>query len=350
MTLVASSPDPRIAELRRTATLQQVLQSIPKEYFRKDPLKASFGLISNVLLVALGYWAVAVNPWWPLYPVLWLFLGTALTGFFVLAHDAAHRSFSNSRLINDIVGHIVLLPLLYPFHCWRIKHDIHHRYTNNLEWDNAWTPMDVSEFTSAPQWLQAFYRVMRSWGWWMGSIAHWAVLHFDPRLYKEGKERQDMLFSAGFVIVFALAFFPYLWSVGGIWAVVNIWLMPFLVYHFWMSTFTIVHHTLEEIPFYQKEDWDPVVGQLFSTVHCVYPGWVEFLCHDINVHIPHHISTGIPYYNLRKVHASLKENWGAYMHETAFSWELMKHISTRCHLCDDQGNYLTFDDLKATQK
>ena len=37
---------------------------------------------------------------------------------------------------------------------------------------------------------------------------------------------------------------------------------------------------------------------------------VEFLCHDISVHVPHHVSSKIPWYNLRKAYASLKQNWG----------------------------------------
>lgn len=37
---------------------------------------------------------------------------------------------------------------------------------------------------------------------------------------------------------------------------------------------------------------------------------IETLCHDINVHIPHHISSRIPSYNLRAAHQSLRDNWG----------------------------------------
>jgi acyl-lipid omega-6 desaturase (Delta-12 desaturase) len=338
--------NPLIAKLQQVATLQDVLKTIPKSCFQKDPVKAGVGLGLNILFVLLGYTALALNPWWFLQPLVWIFTGTALTGFFVIAHDAAHRSFSSSRLINDTVGHIVLLPILYPFHSWRIKHDQHHRYTNNLAWDNAWTPLSVAEFKAAPRWYQIFYTIARTWGWWLASIGHWVGLHFQPSLYKEGKDRQDMQFSVTTVLLFAAVLFPTLIILGGPWAVINFWLMPFLVYHFWMSTFTIVHHTIEEIPFYHNEDWDSAVGQLFSTVHCVYPAWVEFLCHDINVHIPHHISTGIPYYNLRAAHAALKEHWSEYMHETTFSWSLMQQIVTRCHLCDEKGQYLTFDATK----
>lgn len=37
---------------------------------------------------------------------------------------------------------------------------------------------------------------------------------------------------------------------------------------------------------------------------------VEVLCHDISVHIPHHVSQKIPSYNLRMAHDSLIKNWG----------------------------------------
>ena len=37
---------------------------------------------------------------------------------------------------------------------------------------------------------------------------------------------------------------------------------------------------------------------------------VEILCHDISVHIPHHVSQKIPSYNLRLAHDSLIKNWG----------------------------------------
>ena len=41
------------------------------------------------------------------------------------------------------------------------------------------------------------------------------------------------------------------------------------------------------------------------------PRWIEVLCHDINVHVPHHVSVGVPSYNLRQAHAALKRSLGA---------------------------------------
>jgi omega-6 fatty acid desaturase (delta-12 desaturase) len=73
---------------------------------------------------------------------------------------------------------------------------------------------------------------------------------------------------------------------------------------------------------------------------------VEFLCHDISVHVPHHVNSKIPWYNLRKANASLKENWGQYMTTTSFNWRMMKQIFTECHVYDPKKNYVPFDNAK----
>lgn len=133
---------------------------------------------------------------------------------------------------------------------------------------------------------------------------------------------------------------------------------------------------------------------------------IEILCHDINVHIPHHISPRIPSYNLRAAHQSLQENWGKvqpflsssfffffllqqwrtdrylghhrviffkrreketefllyiniviyilnnwfpmllqYMNEATWNWRLMKTILTVCHVYSKEKNYVAFDEL-----
>lgn len=119
---------------------------------------------------------------------------------------------------------------------------------------------------------------------------------------------------------------------------------------------------------------------------------IEILCHDINVHIPHHISPRIPSYNLRAAHESIQENWGKvitpflsrisvvnndsnmsrnrkkfspeklvrqlkdlrvsycavllqYTNLATWNWRLMKTILTVCHVYDKEENYIPFDRL-----
>jgi acyl-lipid omega-6 desaturase (Delta-12 desaturase) len=321
-------------------TLRDIIKSLPPEVFTKSTSRAWLGFAFSVIAVALGYASIIFSPWY-LLPLAWIFTGTALTGFFVLGHDCGHRSFSQHVWVNNLVGHVLFLPLLYPFHPWRLKHDHHHAHTNKLGEDNAWYPFTDEFYGEIKTYEQFFYRIIRGRFWWIGSIIHWALLHFDASLYPE-RQRAQVKFSAGLVIAYAAIAFPLMIAFGGILGWVNFFLMPWLVYHFWMSTFTIVHHTMPDIQFKYSDKWNAAQDQLTGTVHCDYPAWVEWLCHDINVHIPHHISTAIPSYNLRKAHQSLQETWGEYLYTTKFSWSLMKQIGDRCHIHDDENCYRSF--------
>ena len=52
------------------------------------------------------------------------------------------------------------------------------------------------------------------------------------------------------------------------------------------------------------------------------------------MHVPHHVSSKIPWYNLRKAHASLQKNWGDYMCEANFNMRMLRNIFTECHIYD----------------
>jgi omega-6 fatty acid desaturase (delta-12 desaturase) len=331
------------AQSEASLRLRDILKILPKDVFRKQKSKAWLGVILSVAMVGLGYLGLSLTPWYGL-PFLWIFTGTALTGFFVIGHDCGHRSFAQRKWVNDWVGHLMFLPLLYPFHAWRIQHNHHHKHTNKLEEDNAWTPFEVDLYKKSPALLKWLYRGLRGRFWWIGSIAHWAALHFNWSLFK-GKEREQVRFSVLLVIGTAILAFPVLlWTVG-IWGVVKFWLMPWLGYHFWMSTFTIVHHTAPHIAFRSRDRWQEAEAQLFGSVHCDYPKWVEVLCHDINVHIPHHVSSAIPSYHLRKAHQILQEKWGSQLNETRFSWKLLQEITDYCHLYDPEACYQPFSQV-----
>lgn len=48
----------------------------------------------------------------------------------MVGHDCGHRAFSKNKLVEDIVGTLMFMPLIYPFEPWRIKHNHHHAHTN----------------------------------------------------------------------------------------------------------------------------------------------------------------------------------------------------------------------------
>ncbi len=323
--------------------LKDIIKTLPKECFQKDRRKAWSFLSLSVIAAVAGYVAIATLPWFFL-PVTWFFTGTALTGWFVVAHDCGHRSFAQRRWVNDLVGHVMILPLLYPFHCWRILHDHHHRHTNKLNEDNAWHPWTDQQYAQSTPMLQFFYRAIRGWFWWTASIVHWATMHFTLANFVK-RDHAKVMLSIATVVIFAAVFFPTLVMTVGVWGVVKFWLMPWLVYHFWLSTFTLVHHINIDTQFRPAATWSAAAAQLTGTVHCNYPRWVEVLCHDINVHIPHHVSVAIPAYNLRMAHECLTQRWGAYIQEREFSLPLLQDIVKQCHVYDSQTAYRSFNAL-----
>ena len=73
--------------------------------------------------------------------------------------------FLNRIWVNDLVGHIMTLPIIYPFHAWRILHNYHHKHTNKLDVDNAWAPFTPETYDNCSPAIQWLYRRMRGWFW-----------------------------------------------------------------------------------------------------------------------------------------------------------------------------------------
>jgi len=66
---------------------------------------------------------------WHMY---WFWQGTALTGWWVLAHECGHRGFSDNTYLCDAVGWVLHSFLLVPYFSWQYTHSVHHSKTNHL--------------------------------------------------------------------------------------------------------------------------------------------------------------------------------------------------------------------------
>lgn len=59
---------------------------------------------------------------------------------------SGHQSFSNSRTLNDFVGHLAHSSILVPYHGWRVSHRKHHGNHGHVENDESWHPTTKSQF------------------------------------------------------------------------------------------------------------------------------------------------------------------------------------------------------------
>ncbi|MQL93298.1 hypothetical protein Taro_025941, partial [Colocasia esculenta] len=206
-----------------------------------------------------------------------------------------------------------------------------------LQVDTAWDPVREEELELSPLFRKALVLGLGPFLPWM-SISHWLWWHFDLKKFRPNQVRRVQI-SLACVFAFIGIGWPLIIYKTGLIGWIKYWFMPWMGYHFWMSTFTVVHHTAPHIPFKTSDEWNAAEAQLNGTVHCNYPRWIEFLCHGINVHVPHHIAPKIPSYNLRAAYQSVKENWGKYLTEANWSWRLMKTIMTVCHVYNKERNY-----------
>jgi omega-6 fatty acid desaturase (delta-12 desaturase) len=342
--LTSGIPEP----LPNNVVLADIIKTLPKEVFHKDMQKAWMQVGITAVSFALSFVLIHYLPWY-LLPLAWAFAGTAWTGLFVIGHDCGHLSFARSHLVNDIVGIISFLPLMYPFEPWRIQHNLHHNNTNRLHIDNAWQPFQTEYYESTNETERFIMRAIKGPLWFMASMGHMIKKHFFLEEFTV-EQRSRVMVSISAVYIAAGLFFPLMWYFTGFSGIFKFWFMPWVGYHFWMSTFTMIHHTLPHLPFLPDDKWTDAKARLALTVHCEYPYWVERLCHHINVHVPHHVSTGIPSYNLRKAHEALKSHWGKHMTETTFGWPLLKDVISTCHLYHEEDNYVPFSDSDNKKK
>lgn len=331
-------------------TTADLMRAIPPACFERHLGRTLFGIASSVTVAILVYGALILNPFWWLLPPLWFVAGTTAWGFYVIGHDCGHGSFSHSRRLNYFVGHLMLTPFLYPFHSWRLLHNRHHANTNSLENDIDWRPLPTGVYRKLPWFQRDVYRLIRTAFWWAGTLHQWGTRAFDLRQFSTDRNRRQVRFSILMVVLFASFFFPVLIYTTGIWGLMKYWLVPWLVAHGWFALTTLTHHTHPEVPYLDQRHWSFVTANLTATIYCRYPRWLEFLSHDINVHIPHHIAPRIPFYNLRRAHEGLRESWPSLVREIPFSWRHLFTLLTTCQLYDDKtGFYLPFSAARRRQ-
>jgi len=314
--------------------LTDVMKVLPKDALKIRLDLAFFTLFRVWLFVVISTYIVHISPWY-LLPLAWIFMGTAITGLFVVGHECAHQSFTRSRVVNEIVGTICMMPLLFPYNGWELTHNHHHQTANNLDKDHLWKPLTKAEIDKMG-WLQktiSYY--MYGPLFFESSILHHAYHFLLPIV--TSKRRFAVSRSIFFALLGGYLTWTYLGSIGSPW---KLFVVPFLVFQFWLSTFTYFHHRHPKgAGWKENADWTRLYGSLFATVHVDYPTWVEFLTLDINWHLPHHVSPLIPWYNLRKCTYALFVAYGDQLQRDEFSWQLWRDTTTQCHVYDKDLGY-----------
>lgn len=202
-------------------------------------------------MCVVGYALLATLPWYCL-PLSWGLVGLVFTAIHSIGHDCSRGSFSRYAAVNNVVGALVTAPLLIPFESWKIQQQKENK---------------------SPDGIERKQRSANGDSWYLVSAKETINAHILSKNMQPGNRRRVVL-SAAAVYLFSAIFFPVLLSKAGVWGLIKYWVLPFLAYHFWMSTF---HSWVYRVPF--TKDVSIRFSVAFPTK---LPRWVNFLTNDIN--------------------------------------------------------------------
>jgi len=345
------------------ATNQVLSTDLPENLFSLDALK----------------WVAGWN-----FYAFWM--GTILTGHWVLAHECGHGAFSSSQTFNDIVGFIIHQAQLVPYFAWQYTHAKHHRRTNHLTDGESHVPTTGIENGLGPNnerlsfyatlhesigdeafavW-EIFSHVVLGWPLYLLGLASTGRLGYDGTFLKDGeiidhfrpsskmftdKVRGKILISTltelgvlGLLLKLSL---DYGFLTVGLW-----YTGPYLWTNFWLVLYTWLQHTDPSVPQYGPDEWTWVKGAL-STIDRPY-GIFDFFHHKIgSTHVAHHLFHEMPFYKADVATAAIKEFLGPLYNYDPTPWYIACwKVAKTCHYVEDYNGiqfFKSFEDIPLTK-
>ena len=270
-------------------SLGEIKRALPSHVF-ESRVSTSFYYVVKDLAQVVGLYLLAEWLWssswlpgwllWLLLPGYWLLQGTLFWALFVLGHDAGHASFSRYPLLNDVVGNVLHSFLLCPYHCWKMTHRQHHAFTGNMDKDEVFYPIRQRDDNNA-FFLPAF-GFGASWFAYLFAGYHPRnVNHFNPCDPFLVRHLAACTVSISLVVVWATCLWHYAVTAGPLKLMLHYGVAEFIFASYLVMT-TFLHHTDENVPWFDDSLWHFVRGQL-SSVDRHY-GWCHDLVHNIGTH------------------------------------------------------------------
>jgi omega-6 fatty acid desaturase (delta-12 desaturase) len=343
--MIPTDPDPRFVDfMKKSGSIEgeRLAAAIPREYLKPSLKRGLAGFVVSAALYIGAIVGIAVIDRWYVVVPLIAIAGLGGWGLHCVGHDCGHGSFSRNRRLNFAVGHIALLPLLYPFHSWRHLHNWHHSHANSLEMDTDWRPIPEAAYRRMPLRHRILYVSMRTWAVWAGSINYWVQSGFRPSYFPKREMRRDVRRSMWFVAAAGGGYLTLLTVFAGWQGLLLYFVAPWFAIHAWFSITTLMHHSAEDIPYLPESLWTRNASKLLVTTDFVYPRWLLYLTHNISLHTAHHVAPAVPFYNLRKAQDALRHEYPEMVRVEKVSVRKLWNILRKCRFYDPvSGLYST---------
>lgn len=216
---------------------------------------------------------------------LYLLAAASLHGISLFTHEAVHGTLSPNPALNRALGSACALPVLQNFAAYQVLHLRHH--------DHLGLPGDPDHYDNYTRWSWLVFAM--NWGRLIaGYPAYVTAIPILGYRHGRGWERFWVLVE---VAALALLIVAVLASPLPRVALLHAWLIPMLVINTLVNIRGMSQHTM--LP----DHADPIRGTRSILTNRVT---AFFMCNE-NYHLEHHLYPGVPWYNLPRLHAALRE-------------------------------------------
>ncbi len=242
-----------------------------------------------------------------------LLFSFAFLEWFLIMHEAGHRTLFSHRLPNMLAGTIAGFFALIPFSAWRHIHARHHAWT-------GWQDMDATTATLVPRPLATWERMVINFAWRTG-IPLFSVLYRLQNYWNPGRLRQFLSASVlprirnESLILLAVYIIIVLW-VGplalagncglGLLLALAIQDPLLLSQHTHMPRHLAGGKTVRPFSHLEQEAYTRSIR---------FPAWFSLFIMHFDAHELHHMFVRVPGYRLRRIdyHTSNEVNWWTWL-------------------------------------
>ena len=233
--------------------------------------------------------------------------GLLMVRLFIIQHDCGHGAFLRSARASNVIGSILGVLTLTPYHYWRKVHAIHHAGSGNLE-RRGFGDVDtltVREYLALSRGRRLRYRLYRNplvmFG--LGPTFEFVIKHRLPTLVPPSWKRERLsihLTNLALAGVFAL-----MAATIGLRHFVMVHGPVFLVAGTLGVWLFYVQHQFRDTYWEHEPEWEYVAAGSQGSSYYALPAVLQWFTGHIGLHHIHHLNSRIPNYRLQR---ALEEN------------------------------------------
>jgi len=311
--------------------------------------------------------AAVVLPGWPVKAICVVAASLAISGLYVLGHDAGHGTLVPGYRLNRWLARLAFLPAYAPLTSWHRAHVLlHHNFLRVRGKDMVWMPWSLDDYRAASIWRRAWYRSLRTVP---GLSFYWTVSNWfpyllfppgtalGPRLKQFHLDRflvlvfAGVLFSALTVLTHAAAAWPWAEPAGSAGVVLLGLVSPYLCWTWLVGLIDLVHHTHpRSVCFADASEWDYFDATVRSTVHVYLPLGLHWLTNNILEHNAHHVDPRVPLHNLPEAQERLQDAYPDDVHVEHLTLWYVLWLFRTCRLYDyEQRRWIDYDGTPTSE-